>query len=81
MCDNAFEWARARGKLRENEIHKAQEADLPYDDMWVKTDETGTRIEFESGFELDAPCQNACIYVEHDMHVHAFVYVYNDIEL
>ena len=53
MCDNAFEWARERNKVRKNAIHKCEEADLPYDDFWSVAHENGERIEISATAEVD----------------------------
>ena len=50
MCDNAWDWARARGLLIKNPIHGAEEADIPYKTFWKKTDTTGNRVSFKSDF-------------------------------
>ena len=55
MADNAFEWARARGLVWKNEIHGTEEADIPLDMRWSKTNESGSRVQFEGGFTLDVP--------------------------
>ena len=55
MADNAFEWAKSRGRLRLNAIHQTEEADIPYDDVWKVTHASGTRVEFESNAVLDEP--------------------------
>ena len=55
MCDNAFEWARQKGRLRTNEIHGAEEADLPFLEKWEKTKESGSKVSFTSGFTMEDP--------------------------
>lgn len=52
MCDNAWDWARARGLLVKNPIHGAEEADIPYKTFWKKTDTTGNRVSYKSGFTM-----------------------------
>ena len=75
MCDNAFDWARPLGRLRINPIHKAEEADIPYDDIWIKEDETGRRLEFESGFALDVSCHTVLCKSCRCMHMQSSSYV------
>ena len=58
MADNAFEWAREHGLLRVSAIHKCEEADIPYDDVWSRTSETGQRVEYTARTEMEAPCYN-----------------------
>eukprot|EP00439_Symbiodinium_sp_Y106_P025892 s2249_g3.t1 len=55
MCDNAFEWARARGLVSKNPIHGAEEADIPYKTFWKNSNASGSRVGFKSGFEMDVP--------------------------
>ena len=60
MADNAFIWAAKRGLKRWNEVHGEEEADIPLDMRWAKTNETGSRVDYEGGAELDE-IWNACI--------------------
>ena len=53
MCDNAWDWARARGLLIKNPIHGAEEADIPYKSFWKNTDESGNRLSFEGRVALE----------------------------
>ena len=55
MADNAFEWARARGRLRVNEVHGVEEADVPLDETWSNETERGRRIEFSGAAEMEVP--------------------------
>ena len=56
MADNAFEWAKVQGRLRTNPIHKAEEADIPFDFEWTNTKESGTRTEWQGSMEVEAAC-------------------------
>ena len=53
MADNAFIWAAQRGLKRKNEVHGEEEADIPLDMRWAKTNETGSRVEFQGEAEVD----------------------------
>ena len=55
MADNAFEWAKPLGRWRVNAIHKVEEADIPYDDSWCVSHESGTRVEFSGSAAMDDP--------------------------
>ena len=55
MADNAFEWARQRGLVTKSEVHGAETADIPLDMSWSKSNESGSKIGFQSGFSMDVP--------------------------
>ena len=52
MADNAFIWAAQHGLLRKNEVHGEEEADIPLDMRWAKTQESGNRMEFQGEAEM-----------------------------
>lgn len=56
MADNAFKWAKPRGRCRKNVITGEEEADIPLDERWAVVKEKGQRLEFENGCELDVSC-------------------------
>ena len=58
MADNAFEWARSKGLLRKNPIHGAGEADIPKDEEWTRTKESGSTVGFRSHFSMEVAQQN-----------------------
>ena len=68
MCENGFEWARQRGKLRRNEIHGEEEADLPFLSEWEKSVESGNRVAFKRRFTMADTLRTAHIYI--------YIYVY-----
>lgn len=66
MCDNAWEWARKRNKLRVNEVHGEEEICFVLDDEFLLREERGQRRDVEGTFELEdrsPACAQVYIYV------------------
>ena len=70
MADNAFEWAKSLGRWRMNAIHKTEEADIPYDEMWSVSHSSGTRVDFESNTSMEEAYLNS-----YPVPIHTQIYV------
>ena len=48
-----FHLGRPARSETKNEVHGEEEADIPLDMRWAKTNETGSRVEFQGEAEVD----------------------------
>ena len=53
MCDNAWKWAKERGKWRINPVHKEEEARIVIDDEFKYNTHQGHSSEQTGSFEME----------------------------